>query len=65
LLDRNHVLCLQSDGLYKLLSEKEMLEIIARNPKDLSRVGEGLLQKADEKKSSYQDNTSIILLRLK
>ena len=65
LLDRNQVICLQSDGLYKLLSEEEMQEIIARNPKDLSRVGEGLLQKAEEKKSAYQDNTSIILLRLK
>lgn len=65
LLDRNQVLCLQSDGLYKLVSEEEMLEIIARTPKNLGKIGESLLKKADEKKKSYQDNTSIILLRLK
>lgn len=65
LLDRNQVLCLQSDGLYKLLSEEEMQEIIGQTPKDLGRVGERLLQKAEENRVSYQDNTSFILLRLK
>ena len=65
LMERNQVLCLQSDGLYKLLSEQEMQEIFAGNSKNLERAGEVLLQRAEEHKRKYQDNTSIILLRLK
>lgn len=64
-LDRNHVLCLQSDGLYKLLSDSEMKEIISTYPKDLEKAGCELLLRAEEKKDTYQDNTSFILLRLK
>lgn len=65
LLDRNHVLCLQTDGLYKLLSNEEMKEIIKKNAKDLKKIGENLLNRAEANRVSYQDNTSFILLRLK
>ena len=65
LLDRNQVLCLQSDGLYKLVSEEEMKEIICNHVKCLEQVGYELLHRAETNRRLYQDNTSFILLRLK
>lgn len=65
LLDRNQVFCLQSDGLYKLLNDEEMKEVICNNVKDLEKAGQNLLRKAEENRGQYQDNTSFILLRLK
>lgn len=65
LLDRNQVLCLESDGLYRLLKDSETEEIIGRNLKDLQQASDQLLFRAEENRKSYQDNTSYILFRLK
>ena len=65
MLDRSQVICLQTDGLYKLLAESEMQNIIFSNAKNLEQAGEQLLKRAEEKKRNYQDNTSMILMRLK
>lgn len=65
LLDRGQVLCMQSDGLYKLVDDESMKSVISRNIKDLKQAGEELLDIAESRRKKYQDNTSIILVRLK
>mgnify|MGYP003291392072 CR=1 FL=1 len=65
LLEQNQIVCLQSDGLYRLLAEQEMQDIFVDNLKNLEHAGEVLLQRAEENKRRYQDNTSIVLVRLK
>lgn len=65
LLDRDEVVLLESDGLYKLLNEEEIMQIVRRNVRSLDVVGEELLLCAKKNVTNYQDNTSILLLRIK
>ncbi len=65
LLDRDEVLIVESDGLYKLVNENEIKEIICRNIRSLDEAGMHLLKRAREQVKGYQDNTSIILFRIK
>lgn len=65
LLDREEVLLVESDGLYKLLEEEQIRQIVRKNVRCLDVVGEELLVSAKEHVENYQDNTSIILFRMK
>ncbi len=65
LLDRDEVILLETDGLYKLLEEEEIAQIVRKNVRSLDVVGEELLSGARRRVTNYQDNTSILLLRIK
>lgn len=65
LMDREEVILVESDGLYKLLEEEQIRQIVRKNVRCLDMVGEELLGKAKEHVRNYQDNTSIILFRMK
>lgn len=65
LLDRDEVILMESDGLYKLLDEEQIWQIVRKNVRCLDVAGEELLGKAKEQVRNYQDNTSIILFRMK
>lgn len=65
IFDRDEVLLIISDGLYKLLPEKEIFKIIKDRLRCLDEAGEELLAAAQKHKKDYQDNTSIILFRIK
>ena len=64
-MEREDVLLLQSDGLYRLVSNEKMKEIIRSSPKDLEYAANELLRTSIENRTNYQDNTSMILLKLK
>lgn len=64
-MDRDSVVLMQSDGLYKLVSEEEMKGVIENSTRNLERVMTKLLERAYLNKKEYQDNTSVILLRMK
>lgn len=68
-VDQGSVVLLESDGLYKLLSDTMIQEIVALNSRNTTLAGENLIEKAAasvaETSSKYQDNTSIILFRVK
>ncbi len=65
LLDRDEVVIVMSDGLYKLVNEDEIKEIVSANLRCLDVAGVHLLKQAREHVNRYQDNTSIILFRIK
>lgn len=65
LLDRDEVVLIESDGLYKLVSEEESFQIVRRKVRILEEAGNELLTCAGQNRKSYQDNTSIILFRIK
>lgn len=64
-MDRDSIVLMQSDGLYKLVSEEEMKSILEGSTRNLERAMTRLLEQAYRNKKNYQDNTSVILLRLK
>ncbi len=64
-LQREDVVFVQSDGVYKLVTEDEMKAILAVNRRNLARAGEELLERAERNRRKYQDNTSLILARMK
>ncbi len=64
-LNRDSVVLLQSDGLYKLVSDDEIRQIVENNSRDLERVMTKLFEQAYHNKRNYQDNTSVMLLRMK
>lgn len=65
LLDRDEIVFLESDGLYKLLNDREIMEQIRANIRELNTAGEALLREAETRAGKYQDNTSIVLFRIK
>lgn len=65
LLDRDEVVLLESDGLHKLVSEEEMFRIVRSNVRMLEAAGTELLTCAESMAATYQDNTSILLFRMK
>lgn len=65
LLDRDEVVLLESDGLYKLVSEEEIFRIVRSNVRTLEAAGTELLTYAENRAKTYQDNTSVLLFRIK
>lgn len=65
MLDRDEVVFLESDGLYKLVDEKEIYQNIRNNLRVLDEAGEALYACAEGHRTGYQDNTSIIMFRIK
>jgi len=64
-LDRDEIVLLESDGLYKLVSDEEIMCIIRNNVRRLDKAGAELLESARTHRRNYQDNTSIVLFRIK
>lgn len=64
-LERDEVILLESDGLYKLVDDSTVFSTIRKKVRCLDEAGEELLQTAQGKTNAYQDNTSIILFRIK
>ena len=56
------VLC--SDGLYRLLNEQEILEIIESAENDMSMAAYRLTQAANNKNYRGQDNTSVVVIKI-
>lgn len=65
ILDRDEIVLLESDGLYKLVSDEEIARIVKNNVRTLENGGTELLKHARNFAVNYQDNTSIILFRIK
>lgn len=60
---RGDVILLASDGLYRLLSENEILEIVTTTSNDLNLAAYKLTAAATNKNHRGQDNTSVILIK--
>lgn len=57
------IVLLSSDGLYKSLSEEEILRIIHKNRENMQSAALALTDAALGNKQSGQDNTSVVILR--
>lgn len=56
------VILLASDGLYRSLSEEEILAIVRRNGQDMQQAAQALTAAVKGRKK--QDNTSVVILRI-
>ena len=54
-----------SDGLYKSLTENEILHLVTEYQENVQHAAEALTAAAMGDKTSGQDNTSVVLLRYK
>lgn len=63
-LQKQDVLMLCSDGLYRVLSQNEMLNIINDNLVDMNLAAYRLTNAALQKNYRGQDNTSVILIKI-
>lgn len=55
------VLC--SDGLYRLVSTDEMIDILNMNSFDMNRAAKAMVDAACDKMSAHQDNTTVIIFK--
>lgn len=62
-LKMNDIVLLCSDGLYKRLSNKEILKIIEDNSYDMQKAAVTLTDIVMQKTERNQDNTSVALLK--
>lgn len=62
LLQDGDIVLLSSDGLYRSLSEQEILSLVRENEKDMQSAAKVLTAAALGKKKAGQDNTSVVLL---
>lgn len=62
LLEDGDIVVLSSDGLYKSLSEEEILGLVRIKEGDMQKAAETLTNAALEKKKVKQDNTSVVTL---
>lgn len=62
-LQDNDIILLTSDGLYRLLPDGDILEIIKRNMFDMSRAARALVEEAGKRVTYSQDNTSVVVVR--
>lgn len=65
ILEDNDVVLLSSDGLYRSLSEEEILGILKENEYDMQEAAQQLTAAALGEKKSGQDNTSVVVLKYK
>ncbi len=59
------IVLLSSDGLYKSLTENEILHLVTEYQENVQHAAEALTAAAMGDKTSGQDNTSVVLLRYK
>ncbi|MGN1194012.1 MAG: PP2C family protein-serine/threonine phosphatase [Acutalibacteraceae bacterium] len=59
------IVMLCSDGLYRSVSDEEILQIVSGNSENMQKAAESLTQFAMMKNNPYQDNTSVVLARYK
>lgn len=59
----NDVIMLCSDGLYRLLSDAEVVDIVGKTFNDMSLAAYKLTNAANNKNHRGQDNTSVILIK--
>lgn len=57
------VILLCSDGLYRSLSDQEILQVVLSNKSDMSMAAEALTSFAMMKNNPYQDNTSVVIAK--
>lgn len=63
LLRPNDCILLCSDGLYRLVSYDEILNILSLYPKNMGKVAQALIDAACGKNEPHQDNTSVIIFK--
>ena len=64
-LKSGDVIVLCSDGLYRLLSRQEMIDVLQETAEDMNLVAFKLTATATDKNFRGQDNTSVILIKIK
>ena len=62
-LEENDLILLCSDGLYKRLSNEQILDIVLDNQNSMQVIAERLNKVVMQLTQRNQDNTSVILLR--
>lgn len=62
LLEDGDIILLSSDGLYRSLTEENILMVISENRENMQHTAEALTAKALGDKTSGQDNTSVVIL---
>ena len=63
LLEENDILLMCSDGLYKALSDQDILKIVKENITSVGQIDYALQEAAGRAAPDSQDNTTIIVLR--
>lgn len=63
LLEEGDIVVLSSDGLYKSLTEEEILALVRKYDRDMQICAQNLTVAALGDKQSGQDNTSVVVLR--
>lgn len=62
-LKDNDMILLTSDGLYRLLSDDDIFNILKRNMFDMKRAANALTEEATRRGKKSQDNTSVAVIR--
>lgn len=62
-MQHGDVVVLCSDGLYRALSEQELLQVVRSNGTDVQKAADQLAALAVEKGKKNQDNTSVVVLK--
>lgn len=62
-LEDNDIILLTSDGLYRLLTDEMIYNIVRRNMFDMSRAAQMLVREAEKRVINAQDNTSVVVVR--
>ncbi|MCD7774511.1 MAG: protein phosphatase 2C domain-containing protein [Clostridiales bacterium] len=55
------ILC--SDGLYRLLTDEEILGIVSSYPRNMTEAAKAMVEAANDKLAPHQDNTSVIIFK--
>ena len=62
-LKDNDIILLTSDGLYRLLTDNDIIEIVKRNMFDMQKAAKALINEAAMRVTGSQDNTSVAIIR--
>lgn len=65
LLEDRDIVLLSSDGLYRSLSEEEILEIVKEGQDNMQKAAEMLTKRALGEKQKGQDNTSVVVMQVR
>lgn len=63
MVEKDDIIILCSDGLYKILSEKQILAIVEENYFDAKYCAEELIRMTEHLKRKKQDNTTIVVVK--
>ena len=64
MLENRDIILLSSDGLYRSLSEQEILQIVKECGEDMQKAASELTAQALGEKVSGQDNTSVVVMQV-